>query len=406
MSTTARPRFRGRSTPTRIRAIGGAAGKIKPSTGYSFQRNLEDPGSERVPESWSWRFRVYDLLLLGLIKNEGESLSRIFPMLFNRNSPSCIFGFLDEKSSFREELGIFLKLPWRPFLSQLILGFPFVFAFAGVALLPRSAGNALCVAGLLFAGIAHGSVDHLLDLEARDSRARFYLRYLAGISVFLGLMFVSPLIGLLTFLLLSADHFGECQFLGALSLSNQNPVLVWNSRIWGLFAVLYSPLLHWRDTSPIIAGILNRPVTELTLPLGFQYGSAFCLFAAALFSARRMDRYERSVLRRPAVGFASTLFLGATFSLLPLLQGFLCFFCFWHAWDSVQHQRSVKGWSGGDYLRKSLPYTALATLGAGGVLLYLNFSGRSQDAIWSAFFVLLGALTLPHARVMKRFYFR
>ncbi|NDG84314.1 MAG: hypothetical protein EBX52_04655, partial [Proteobacteria bacterium] len=280
-----------------------------------------------------------------------------------------------------------------------------VFAFAGMAALPRSAGNALCGAGLLFAGISHGAIDHLLDPGARVSRKDFYLRYLAGIGVFLLLMLVSPFIGLVFFLLLSADHFGECQFLGVLTLSKQHPSLVWKSRIWGLFAAFYAPVLHWRETSPIVGGILRLEGAAPALPGWIHRSAALILFAGALFAARGIDRYERSILRRPATSFASTLFLGAAFSILPLIQGFLCFFCFWHAWDSVQQQRVIKGWSWGEYLRKALPFTLLATLGAGAVLLYLNGSGGAREGAWSIFFVLLGALTLPHARVMKRFYF-
>jgi hypothetical protein len=86
---------------------------------------------------------------------------------------------------------------------------------------------------------------------------------------------------------------------------------------------------------------------------------------------------------------------------LPLLQGFLCFFAYWHGWDTVRETRIRQGWSAREYLKRAAPFTlvAIAALAAGSSL----WVSSGQAGGWPALFVLLGALTAAHAPVMKRF---
>ncbi len=41
--------------------------------------------------------------------------------LFKNNSIELILNFLDEKTQIKDDIKIFLKLPWAPFLKQLFL---------------------------------------------------------------------------------------------------------------------------------------------------------------------------------------------------------------------------------------------------------------------------------------------
>lgn len=109
--------------------IGQSAGMIKPSTGYAFQRMVEDSKllaasfHEQQPlrRKRHGRFRFYDRLLLSIIQEEPERAVSIFQQLFCKSSMKSILTFLDENSTLTEEARLFSKLPWWPFLKRIKL---------------------------------------------------------------------------------------------------------------------------------------------------------------------------------------------------------------------------------------------------------------------------------------------
>jgi lycopene beta-cyclase len=119
----------------RICLIGSAAGAIKPTTGYAFNRIRKDTrdlvkcldNSTLGPRTVfrKKRFRLYDKLLLMIIRDEPHQVRRVMEQLFYNNPFRRILDFLDEESSLRQEITIFSRLPIRLFLKQL---FKHVFA--------------------------------------------------------------------------------------------------------------------------------------------------------------------------------------------------------------------------------------------------------------------------------------
>jgi len=110
-------------------SIGSVGGQTKPTTGYTFTRiqsqcrnivqSMEN--NKPLPEEWmsSYRFRVYDMMLLNLLKNEPETTINIFGELFKRNSFDRILHFLDEKTTLMQEVSIFSSLPYLPFFKSI-----------------------------------------------------------------------------------------------------------------------------------------------------------------------------------------------------------------------------------------------------------------------------------------------
>lgn len=110
--------------------IGSAAGAIKPSTGYAFNRIsrqtnyliecfLKNNENIKVTNS-SDRFHFYDTLLLQIIRDQPEKISMIMNQLFVHNSFQHILSFLDEKTSIFEEISVFSTLPKRLFLKNVL----------------------------------------------------------------------------------------------------------------------------------------------------------------------------------------------------------------------------------------------------------------------------------------------
>lgn len=107
-------------------AIGSAAGLTKPTTGYTVARCIRDAeqmidgyratGEWTAPARAHRRFDLYDRLLLRIIRDEPQHVSRILWTLFERNPVEVILRFLDEQTTLREEVRLFWSLPWNPFL--------------------------------------------------------------------------------------------------------------------------------------------------------------------------------------------------------------------------------------------------------------------------------------------------
>lgn len=105
--------------------IGTSGGWTKASTGYTF-KNSDKKSSELVDFIQretdftqfhkKTKFWFYDLLFLGVLDRNNELGTAIFTSLFKAGNPSLIFKFLDEDTSFREDLQVILKCPKLPFI--------------------------------------------------------------------------------------------------------------------------------------------------------------------------------------------------------------------------------------------------------------------------------------------------
>ncbi|CAN1490192.1 carotene-cycl, lycopene cyclase family protein [Flavobacteriaceae bacterium] len=112
----------------RVLNIGTAGGWTKASTGYTFKISdkkstelvafLETQKNFKTFYNKS-KFWYYDLLLLDILDRYNELGSTIFSSLFKKGNPNLIFKFLDEETSFLEDLKVILKCPKLPFVKAL-----------------------------------------------------------------------------------------------------------------------------------------------------------------------------------------------------------------------------------------------------------------------------------------------
>jgi len=106
--------------------IGTAGGQTKGSSGYTFQfiqkqsdkilaLLLNGKPLADLPETAS-RFRFYDNTLLHILYHRKLSGKKIFTTLFKKNNPTQVLKFLDNETTFAEELKLISTLPTWPFL--------------------------------------------------------------------------------------------------------------------------------------------------------------------------------------------------------------------------------------------------------------------------------------------------
>lgn len=101
----------------RVVNIGVSGGSSKPSTGYTFyfiQKNTQEIISQLekgvttiASPKRKARFLLYDKILLDVIHRKELSASNVFEDLFRKNKVQSLLSFLNERSSFKEELFIF-----------------------------------------------------------------------------------------------------------------------------------------------------------------------------------------------------------------------------------------------------------------------------------------------------------
>ena len=108
--------------------IGSAGGQTKASSGYTFQF-IQKQADSIVDcllngKELAWirndpgRFRFYDSVLLRILKNNSYPGHEIFTRMFLRNPADRILRFLDNESTFKEELKLITSLPTIPFLKS------------------------------------------------------------------------------------------------------------------------------------------------------------------------------------------------------------------------------------------------------------------------------------------------
>jgi len=115
----------------RIINIGSAAGKIKGSSGYAFQFiqkhtakiidaliHKKDPLiKESISEK---RYRLYDGILLNILSHKKMKGDKLFAQLFHNNSLKTILKFLDNETTFAEDLKIMSSVSMSKFLPSTI----------------------------------------------------------------------------------------------------------------------------------------------------------------------------------------------------------------------------------------------------------------------------------------------
>ncbi|NJM79608.1 MAG: lycopene cyclase [Flavobacterium sp.] len=108
--------------------IGSAGGWTKASTGFTF-KNVTKKSKALVTFLQQYddfkkfnkkdKFWFYDLLFIDVLFKNNALGSKVFSALFKKGNPILIFRFLDEETSFIEDIKVMWKCPKIPFLKAL-----------------------------------------------------------------------------------------------------------------------------------------------------------------------------------------------------------------------------------------------------------------------------------------------
>lgn len=110
--------------------IGSAGGWTKASTGYTF-KNTSKKSKALVKFLLTKnnfrnfhkqdKFWFYDLLFLDVLSRRNDLGHKVFSALFKKGNPALIFKFLDEETTFSEDLKVIWKCPKGLFVKSLLM---------------------------------------------------------------------------------------------------------------------------------------------------------------------------------------------------------------------------------------------------------------------------------------------
>jgi lycopene beta-cyclase len=403
---------------------GSRANLIKPSTGYGFKNmfafsklittNLLKGDLEnfnQIALKSKPRFKFYDHLLLIILLKWPHLGKLIFSTLFKKQNIKTVFAFLDEKTSLFQEIKIFAKLPFKPFLhATLIYFWKFIqprYFYASLLVLTYLMLNmfnetlakyfayVITIFGMLLVGIPHGAVDQYLQ-GAKDKKQHtlFILKYLVLIGLFYLLWQILPLLSFVFFILYSAFHFGESELEDA-NVSLDSIRNKFNAFLLGLSILVLIVFTHLTESQMIILKMTQTQIFRFGA--SSQYIGITVSLTTLLFV---MFRYNM-LSKNKAIGIITLLLLGV---LTPLEFAFALYFIGQHSFNAWQHIKIRLTLGSFALYKKALPYTLGAFLIFLFMLIYSNELLSLNKNYLAHFFIFLACISCPHFIFMHLFY--
>lgn len=272
---------------------------------------------------------------------------------------------------------------------------------------------AIFITAMIVTGIPHGATDHLIYRfrQRQEGREVSYL-YFLGVYVFAILFYSAvwyamPAISLLIFLLISAYHFGQSQFL-RISLPENNFLKQTLYVSWGLYTLGVIILLNWGESLEIMKNLMPSGEMYLNFVGSFRYQILVTLTLLTLILLCIVSWKSGANMPYLLSELFNMLLLFTVSYFASLLISFAIYFGLWHSLASISveveaFRRENPGFNFRSFFLAALPFTIVSFVGIGILLLISNLLGGVLSP-YMLFFIAISALTLPHMIFMQRFY--
>lgn len=391
--------------------LGARNYSIKPSTGYAFKnmyyhakeitesiKKKEDLThlNRKYKEAFENRFGLYDALLLDILKNNPHQGKGIFVELFNKVETNKILKFLDEKTSIIEDISIFYKIRWSPFLKTLvkrtfknqIIQPILLFILSAFFILIGHQTKLQCVTayyfiiiGFITIGIPHGAVDHLLETGKWEYKKSpgFILKYLFLSAIMLAFWYWIPTLGLILFLIYSSWHFGQADA----KTFNLSAI---GSFLWGASVIFYIIGTHLTETNQILS-YMGSTLIPMAIP---KWIILVWLIIAVL---------------KKNISFVITICWLILAGYLPLIIAFSLYFIGQHSYSSWLQLKSHLKMDNKTIWLNSLPFHGAAWLLL--ILLFFIWPDKEMSGLQKyagQFFIFIACISFPHVIYMQTLY--
>lgn len=270
-------------------------------------------------------------------------------------------------------------------------------------------------ATILVTGIPHGALDHIVAKQnsilqhQSFSSLQFYLTYLSRMALYGICWYFFPSFALLLFIVLSAFHFGETDIAFPISVPKKSAIIV--QTCYGLLILLVLLFTHTEEVLPILSTIEKQNATFLSMifTISTSLSIIAVVISACIFYCIRLQKnHGLSIHWLLNLLFRTLAILGIIIS-LPLPLAFAFYFGVWHSVHSLENIRQHLSSSQSEdiscmgLLKKCIPYSAIAFVGIGVLMLFATYL-QTESVFLFFFFVGIAILTAPHLEVMSHMY--
>lgn len=260
---------------------------------------------------------------------------------------------------------------------------------------------------LILFGIPHGALDLFIDQhlsKGKSNPRNFLIIYISNILAYSIIWYFFPMVALIIFILITAYHFGEIDWVGKSETWLHKFVYTALGLSWILFLlsanIQFAIDIFMHMGQNTIASERYIQLANIIYP--YSIGSLGVIHFLLFFFRKRFFNSERDYyfsLLQVVVLFFLTLNL-------PLWIGFAFYFGFWHSllsFDKIRVnfniENNFQGWK--NLLYKAAPFSIMAWFG----ILYITFltlNSKDSSGIFTLLFISLSVLALPHLQVFTK----
>jgi Brp/Blh family beta-carotene 15,15'-monooxygenase len=283
----------------------------------------------------------------------------------------------------------------------------FLFLIDFVFVLNNSTQISFLIAVLILFGVPHGALDLYIDQHLHKSESNqkiFLLKYIANIIAYALVWYFFPVAALIIFILITAYHFGEMDWLGKTDNIIQKIAYSVIGLLWIL--LLLSKNINFalqifirmersafnESQWTTLAGKIY-PITLIGLALVYII---LFFFKAHFFSK---NKYYYYLILQQAILISFALYM-------PLWLCFAIYFGFWHSILSFDKIRitfgmpnNFIGWK--NLLLKAAPFSIMAWFGFV-YITFLTLNSKDASGIFTLLFISLSVLALPHLQIFTK----
>lgn len=255
-------------------------------------------------------------------------------------------------------------------------------------------------------GIPHGALDLYIEggWDQETDKRKFFFRYIIYAALYIGLWFLNPGLALLVFILITAFHFGDIDWMGKRE-GAINSILCF---LMGFCWILFLLSLHVNEALGVFDSITRHRIDKDEF---LKWGAMIypAALAGMLLLLATFFFFKRRFFVNPSIWYAAAaqqLLLIILAYYTPLWIFFAFYFGIWHSLLSLDkiriHFNMEADWrSWMRLLQKAMPFTVLAFIG---ILYFIFLTVKSDDptGMLSLVFIALAVLTLPHLQVFAK----
>ncbi len=263
-----------------------------------------------------------------------------------------------------------------------------------------------CIAAIAVFGISHGAIDnHLYGFKSQKENLKFIGVYVFSALCFGAFWYLSPDIAFVSFMIISAYHFGQSQFVEFIKTNRLiDRVLFFSWGSWLLSAFVYSN--HKELMASLDQAGLSLPVFSLFLTYA---GTALILSSIALLAMLFYFLFSEKIeIQKFFLELYQLMAILFVFAISSPLLGFTLYFVILHSCRVLGHEFSFfknlhQNFSFKAFFKLLLPFTAISIMGMLiflAALQYFNFT----LSVPVVSLIFISCLTFPHSLVMDVFY--